>query len=233
MVRPPQRPQPFSPRCLICGCVKGLWSPLVASAIILASSAGAVGGDGKGPEAVVLHVDIDKDGVVLNQSSSVQMVSLTGSVLVDYVYLVTVRVALSVSTDLGWTASVVPDGMTFVSSIVQFFNATVNVPAGTYNRTAIMTVRGNATVTPGVPGDTASDTATITVSGGQNGGNGTGPPPVVPRGRPASTAVNVPPVPAIIAAATIGAIVFSAFMFWYTSIGPSKKTIWKRPGGGK
>ena len=213
--------------------MKTLAPLLIAVAILMAFSAGAVGPARNGPEAVVLHVDIDKDGVVLNQSSSGQMVSLTGSVLVDYVYLVTVHVALSVSTDLGWTASVIPEGMTFVSSVVQFFNATVNVPAGIYNRSALLTVRGNATVPPGVPGDTASDTATITVSGGQNGGNGTGPPPVVPRGRPASTAVNVPPVPEIIAAATIGAIVFSAFMFWYSSIGPSKKTIWKRPGRGK
>ena len=212
--------------------MKGLAPSLITIAILAAASAGAIAPPGEVPGAVVLHVNIEKDELVLNQSYDEQGVSLTGSVLVDYVYLVTVRVELSVSTDLGWTASVVPEGMTFVSSVTQFFNATVKVPAGTSNRSAILTVRGNATISPGVPGDTGSDTAVIAVHGDQNGGNGTGPQPVVPRGRPATTGIFIPPVQLIMGAVTTGAIAFTAFMLWYWKVEPTLRP-GKRPRGRK
>ena len=205
---------------------------VIALSLLAASSAGAIGPPGDGPEAVVLHVSIDKDSVTLNHSYDEQKVWLNGSVLVDYVYLVTVNVALSVSTDLGWAASVVPEGMVFVSSVTQFFNATVKVPAGTVNRSAILTVRGNATVAPGIPGDTASDTATVTVGGGTGGSNGNGTPPVVPRGRPAPTGVFVPPVPLIMAAAVAAAIAFTAYMLWFRKAEPAQRPV-KRSKGGK
>ena len=194
--------------------VKPFVLSLIAVGILLASCSKAAGPAGNGPGAVVLHLNIEKDEVLLNHSYDQQSVYLTGSVLMDYVYLVTVRVALSVSTDLGWAASIVPEDMTFVSSATQFFNATVKVPAGTYNRSAILTVRGNATVSPGIPGDTGSDTALINVLGDSSGGNGTGP-PAIPRGRPAPTGVFVPPVRLILGAATMGAIAFTALMLWY------------------
>jgi len=205
---------------------------VIVLSLLAASSAGAIGPPGDGPGAVVLHVSFDRDEVLVNHSYDEQQVSLNGSVLVDYVYLVTVQVALSVSTDLGWTASVVPEGMTFVESVSQFFNATVKVPAGTVNRSAILTVRGVATVAPGVPGDTASDTATVTVGGGTGGGNGNGTPPVIPRGRPAPTGVFVPPVPFIMIVAVAAAIAFTAYMLWYRKTEPPKRTA-KKPKGGK
>jgi len=213
--------------------VNGIAPALVALLLLVASSAGATGPSGERPGAVVLHVTLEKDQVVLNHSFDEQSVDLNGSVLLDYVYLVTVRVALSVSTDLGWAASVVPEDMTFVSSVIQFFNATVKVPAGTYNRSAILTVRGNATISPGVPGDTASDTATVTVRGQQDGGNGTGPPPVVPRGRPASTGVFVPPVQLVIGAVTVVAIALTAYLLWYWKAEPSRGSGRKRSKGEK
>lgn len=202
---------------------------LVALAILASPGAGATAPPGESPRAVVLHVEIEKEGVELNHSFDEQSVFLAGSVVVDFVYLVTVRVALSASTDLGWGASVAPGELTFVTSTPQFFNATVKVPAGTANRTALLTVRGNATVTPGVPGDTASDTATVAVMGG-GGGNGNGTPPVAPRGRPAPTGVFVPPAPLIIVAATAGAAVFSAYMLWYWKTGPARRPEKKMKG---
>lgn len=202
------------------------WSAaaLAALAVFVSFGTGAGHLPGEGPEAVVLHVDIREDQVVLNHSYDEQVVTLAGSVLVDLVYIVTVRVALSVSTDLGWIASVVPEDMTFVSSVTQFFNATVKVPAGTFNRSAILTVRGDATIPPGLPEGMDTDTANVTVRGGQDGGNGSGPPPVVPRGRPAPTGVFVPPVQLIMGAATVGAIAFTAFMLWYWNVAPARRT---------
>ena len=213
--------------------MKGFGPALISFVLLAASTAGATGPPGEKPGAVVLHVNLEKDQAVLNHSFNEQSVFLNGSVLVDYVYLVTVRVALSVSTDLGWAASLIPEDMTFVSSVAQFFNATVKVPAGTYNRSAILTVRGNATISPGVPGDTASDTATITVQGEDTGGNGTGPPPVIPRGRPAPTGVFVPPVQLIIGAVTMGAIAFTAFLLWYRKVEPTPRPGRKRSKSGK
>jgi hypothetical protein len=206
-------------------------APLViALTLLAASSAGAIAPPGEGPQAVVLHISFDKGAVELNHSYDEQKVSLNGSVLVDYVVLITVHVALAVSTDLGWTAYVVPADMTFVSSVTQFFNATVKVPAGTVNRTAILTVRGNATVPPGIPEDSASDTATITVLGGTSGdGNGT--PVPVPHGRPAPTGVFVPPVPLIMGAVTVGAVAFTGYMLWYLNAGPARRPARKTKGG--
>jgi hypothetical protein len=195
---------------------------VIALALLAPQCAAAPAPAGAAPRAVVLQVDIVRSGVELNRSFGEQTVLLNGTVNVDYVFLVTVRVALSASTDLGWPASVEPAEMSFVASVAQFFNATVKVPAGTVNRTAVLTVRGNATIPPAVPLDTSSDTATIAVLGepGGGGGNGT---PSVPRGPPARTGVFVPPVPLIMAAVTAAAIGLTAYFLWYWRAGPSRR----------
>jgi len=202
---------------------------VIALALLAASSAGALAPSGEAPRAVVLHVDIASGSVELNRSYDEQSVSLNGTVTVDYVYLVTVRVALAASTDLGWAASVVPGELTFVTSTPQFFNATVKIPAGTVNRSAVLTVRGNASISPGIPGDTASDTATVTVKGGSGGDGGNGTPPAQ-RGRPAPTGVSVPPVTLIMVAATAGAVLFSAYMLWYWKAGPARRPEKRKKG---
>jgi len=188
---------------------------LAASAIFFSSIPGApaVGPGGRAPSALVLQVELLPTGAILNHSFNDQTVTLDGTVIVEPVALVTVRVALSASTDLGWAASVEPETMSFVVSEAQYFNATVRVPAGTSNRTAILTVRGNATIMPGIQGDVDSDTATISVQVDPSGGNDT--PPAIPRGKPASTGVFVPPIPLILGAVTLGAICFSGAVLWY------------------
>ncbi len=211
--------------------VKPAVSVLIGIVFLASTGAGALAPRGEGPRAIVLHVNLDREALELNHSYDEQTVLLNGSVLVDFVYLITVRVTLSVSTDLAWPCSVFPTDMSFVVSAAQPFNATVKVPAGTYNRTAVLTVRGNATVTPGIPGDTAADTATVTVRGDDDGGgNGNGTPPVVPRGRPAPTGVAVPPVPLIMGAVTAGAMAFTAYLLWYRNLEPARKPARKPKG---
>jgi hypothetical protein len=201
---------------------------VIALALLAPQCAAAPAPAGAAPRAVVLQVDIVRAGVELNRSFGEQTVLLNGTVNVDYVFLVTVRVVLSASTDLGWPASVEPAEMSFVASVAQFFNATVKVPAGTANRTAVLTVRGNATIPPAVPLDTASDTATVAVLG-ETGGDGNGT-PAAPRGPPARTGVFVPPVPLIMAAVTAAAIGLTAYFLWYWRAGPSRRPEKRKKG---
>jgi hypothetical protein len=160
--------------------------------------------------AMVLHVNIINQTASLNGNSSEQGISLAGEVRVDYV-LFAVRVTLSSSTDIAWATNVTPREMTFDSSGVQYFMADVSIPAGTYNRTATLTVKGNATVS-GVPADTSSDTATIVVNGP---GEGTGPViPVISPPKGGGSSVIVPNLPLVTATVSAVVVASTAGIFW-------------------
>jgi hypothetical protein len=205
--------------------VKGLvWA---VSALLVAAIGTCASADAKvDPRVAVLHVSIFNDSVSLEGSDSTQTVSLAGDVLVEYVVLVTVKVVLSGSTDLGWSVSVMPPEMSFSASTAQYFNATVTVPGGTYNRSAVLTVRGNATIPPGVQEDTASDTAVVIVLG--NGG-GSGQPPTG-HGKPGRTGVDIPSLPLILGAATAAAAIASAILLWHRGAGLLRRTVRGRKG---
>lgn len=146
----------------------------------------------------------------LNGSEVEQGLSMAGEVRVDYV-LIPVRVLLSSSTDIAWATNVTPKEMTFNSSGVQYFTADVFIPPRTYNRTATLTVKGNATIS-GLPADTSSDTATIAVNGP---GGGDGPNiPVVPPPKGESASVLVPNLPVITAAVSAVVVASTAAIFW-------------------
>jgi hypothetical protein len=164
------------------------------------------------PTAIVLHVDITNQTVSLNGSGSEQAVSLSGVVRVDYV-LLSIRVVLSSSTDLSWPANVTPKEMTFNTSASQNFNVEVDIPADTYNRTATLTVKGNATITiTGLPADTSSDTATIVVNGP---GEGTQPEiPSVPPPKGGGASVLIPNLPVITAVVSAVVVASTAVVFW-------------------
>jgi hypothetical protein len=165
----------------------------------------------KGPMAIVIHVNIINQTAVLNGSSSEQGVSLSGEVKVDYVILVAVRVVLSSSTDVDWATNVTPKEMTFNSSGLQYFVIDVIVPASIYNRTATLTIKGNATI-EGIPADTSSDTATIVVNGP---GEGTGPViPVIPHPKGGGSTVIVPNLPLITATVSAVVVASTAAIFW-------------------
>ncbi len=201
-----------------------------ATALLLATAMGCCPSASAETEptarAAVLHVSIFNDSVALEGNDSDRSVRLAGDVLVDFVYFVTVRVVLSGSTDLGWPVSVEPPSMTFSTSVAQYFNATVTIPGGTYNRSATLTVRGNATIPPGVPEDTASDTAVINVLGN---GDGSGQPPLN-NGRAGRTGVYIPPFPLILGAVTAAAAFVTVFVLWFRKIGRIKKPIMGRKG---
>ena len=164
----------------------------------------------RGPMAIVLHVNMINQTAVLNGSSSEQGVSLSGEVRVDYV-LIPVHVVLSSSTDMAWATNVTPREMTFNSSGLQYFNADVSIPAGIYNRTATLTVKGNATIS-GIPADTSSDTATIAVNGP---GEGTQPEiPVVPPPKGGGASVVIPNLPLITATVSAIVVASTALVFW-------------------
>jgi hypothetical protein len=160
--------------------------------------------------AIVLHVNIINQTVSLNGSDLEQGISLAGEVRVDYI-LFAVRVQLSSSTDSAWETNVTPNEMTFDSSGGQYFTADVYVPSGTYNRTATLTVKGNATI-EGIPTDTSSDTATIVVNGP---GEGTGPIiPVVPHPKGGGSTVTVPNLPLVTAVVSAVVVAATAAIFW-------------------
>jgi len=164
----------------------------------------------RGPMAIVLHVNMINQTATLNGSSSEQGVSLSGEVRVDYV-LIPVHVVLSSSTDIAWATNVTPKEMTFNSSGLQYFNADVSIPAGIYNRTATLTVKGNATIS-GIPADTSSDTATIAVNGP---GEGTQPEiPVVPPPKGGGASVVIPNLPLITTAVSAAVVASTALVFW-------------------
>jgi hypothetical protein len=160
--------------------------------------------------AIVLHVNIINQTASLNGNSSEQHISMAGEVRVDYV-IFAVRVLLTASTDLAWASDVIPRELIFNSSGVQYFESDVTIPAGTYNRTATLTVKGNSTVS-GVPTDTSSDTASIVVNGP---GEGTGPViPVVPPPKGTGAAVSMPNLPAVTAAISVAMVATTAAIFW-------------------
>jgi hypothetical protein len=164
----------------------------------------------RGPMAIVIHVNMINQTAVLNGSGSEQGVSLSGEVRVDYI-IIPVHVVLSSSTDLAWATNVTPREMTFNSSGLQYFNADVSIPAGIYNRTATLTVKGNATIS-GIPADTSSDTATIAVNGP---GEGTQPKiPVVPPPKGGGASVVIPNLPLITAAVSAAVVASMALVFW-------------------
>lgn len=169
-----------------------------------------------GPRAIVLHVSMLNDSVAMNGSGYQQAVQLAGEVKVDYVVLVTVRVVLAASTDAGWMANLTPADMSFTASGAQPFTVDVMIPPATFNRSVVLTVRGNATIS-GIPTDTSSDTATILVNGpGDSGGSGV-PPLTPPKGNNAG--IQLLPLPLVAVMVSAAAIIATGAMFWLWKAG--------------
>jgi len=205
------------------------WTVLVLAGLLVMSAGTAVPGlpAPRAAAPVALEVDLFNSSVEVNTSAADRDIFLPGDVVVDYVILVTVRVKLSVSTDLGWPAEVDPAEMSFTTRTPQYFNVTVAIPGGTQNRSALLTVRGNATIPPSPAGYPASDTAAIVVSAAHEGGGG---PPVIPHGKPGHTGVDLPPFPLMIAAGSLGAIAGSAYLLWWRKSGRAVKPAKRKAG---
>jgi len=163
------------------------------------------------PRAIVLHVSILNDSTAINGSGHEQAVQLAGEVKVDYVVLVTVRVVLTASTDAAWTANLTPADMSFTASGAQPFTVDVMIPPATFNRSVVLTVRGNATI-GGIPTDTSSDTATILVNGPGDGGGSGVPPLTPPKGNNAG--VQLLPLPLVAVMVSAAAVMATGAMFW-------------------
>jgi len=180
------------------------------------------------PLAIALHHTLANDTVAINGSPSDQGLSLTGEVRMDYVVLVTVRVVVTSSTDLSWPANATPGEMNFTASGSQPFVVGLVVPAGTYNRSATLTVRAEATIS-GVPADTSTDTASIVVGGPSEGdGGGTG---TVPKPTGGDTPVQVPNLPLMAAAVAMLAVVITgiSLFLWKARRVPKAAAAPKRP----
>jgi hypothetical protein len=186
--------------------------PWALAALVMAGTIAplAVASHHENPRAIVLHVNIFNETVSLNGTSTEQSITLAGEVRVDYV-LLTVRVAVSASTDIAWTVNITPKEMSFTSSGTQPFTADIYIPPNIYNRTAVLTVKCNATVS-GIPADTSSDTASIVVNG-----PGEGSPPVIPKvptPKPGGASVVVPNLPILVAAVSAVAVAATGAVFW-------------------
>jgi len=209
-----------------------MWrSLLLALTAFLAASAPVAGlQPTKGPLAFVLHVNITNQTASLNGSYAEQRISMTGEVRVDVV-LIAVKVTLSSSTDTYWATDVSPRDMVFNSSGVQSFIADVTIPASTFNFTANLTVKGNATVS-GLPTDTSSDTATIVVNGPIEGSGPDIPGAQPPNGQGAPAAL--PNMPAFTLAVSAGMVFVTAAALWMWKarrLSRSEKAERKRPRG--
>lgn len=181
---------------------------LVVTAILCPPATGTMP---SGPRAIVLHVSILNDSVAINGSGYEQAFQLAGEVKVDYVVLVTVRIVLAASTDVAWSANLTPAEMSFTASGVQPFTVDVMIPPATFNRSALLTVRGNATI-GGIPADTSSDTATIQVNGPGDGGGPGVPPLTPPKGD--NVAVQLIPMPILGVIVSAAAVIATGAMLW-------------------
>ncbi len=159
-------------------------------------------GSTSGPRAIYLHCNITQPSVSLNASAEEQLAVLTGRVTVDYITVVVVTVALSCSMDLGWPSAIQPTEMSFNAPGSLPFTVNVTVPAGTSNRSAVLTVRAVASV-QGVPSDSDQDQATIAV--GTQAGTGPVEPPPRPGGGKREE-VRVLNMPLLVSLASLAAV---------------------------
>ena len=117
------------------------------------------------PIVPVVTVTLSPSSVrVTSPPNETVMAGFNGTVTADKLPVVRLVVTLTATVDLGWTCALSPSTMVFTNEQPQSFSCNVNIPGGTQNLSATLTVEGKG-VGGGFQSQPAMATAIIIVQG--------------------------------------------------------------------